>query len=56
MTGIGKNYFINGVEISIDKDYMIKFTWYLAIPEIAQAWLLGLVGDSELGETTFLGR
>ena len=56
VTGIGKNYFINGVEISITKDYLIKFTWFLAVPEIAQAWLLGLVGDSELGETTFLGR
>lgn len=56
VTGLGQNYFINGVEISINKDYLIKFTWYLAVPEIAQAWLLGLAGDSELGETTFLGR
>jgi len=56
VTGLGKNYFINGVEISIDKDYRVKFTWYLAVPEIAQAWLLGVAGDSELGETTFLGR
>lgn len=56
VTGIGKNYFINGIEISIDKNFLIKFTWYLAVPEIAQAWLLGIVGESELGETTFLGR
>ena len=56
VTGISMPYFINGVEISIDKNDLVKFTWYLALPEIAAAWLLGLAGTSELGETTFLGR
>ena len=40
----------------IDKDYVVTFTWHLATPEISAAWLLGQAGDSELGETTFLGR
>ena len=54
VTGIDLDYFINGVEIFIDRNNMIKFTWVLA-PADLPAWILGLVGSSELGETTILG-
>jgi hypothetical protein len=54
-TGVDNDYFINGVEIVIDRHDNVLFTWTLTPANPANFWILGTVGSSELGETTVLG-
>ncbi|KKL19614.1 hypothetical protein LCGC14_2463710, partial [marine sediment metagenome] len=55
MTLVDLDYFINGAEIAIDRDDMIKVTWILTPASLVKYWILGIVGASEMGETTVLG-
>ena len=55
VTGIDLDYFINGIEFSIDKNELLKVSWILTPASLVNYWILGVVGASELGETTILG-
>lgn len=55
VTGLDTDYFINGVSIDITKYGKIQFTWTLAPADLGDFWVLGIVGSSEMGETTLLG-
>jgi len=58
VTGVDEDYFINGVELTIEALDRIEAKWIL-IPSTAEGltvqWLLGTAGYSELGTTTALG-
>lgn len=54
-TGIDADFFIQGVEININKKNLINFKWYLVPAETTRFWILGTVGSSEMGESTILG-
>ena len=54
VTGLNTDYFINSITLEIGANNQIQATWGLA-PGIGSMWLLGTVGLSEVGSTTFLG-
>jgi len=55
-TGHASDYFIIGEQHDLmDGTANYTVTWYLETAEAGQAWVLGEVGFSELGETTWLG-
>ncbi|MHA2062935.1 MAG: phage head spike fiber domain-containing protein [Candidatus Thorarchaeota archaeon] len=55
VTGVDIEYFINGVELSVTEDGLIKFTWILTPAGLVSYWIIGVVGASEMGQTTTLG-
>lgn len=52
--GVERGYFINGVNITIAAGDIVTVSWTLAPGTTTRAWLLGVPGQSELGETTVL--
>ena len=55
LTAIGTDYFVNGVELTIQEKGLIFAKWTATSASEANYWLLGTVGASEIGETTVLG-
>ena len=55
VTGIDLDYFINGIDFSIDENEILKVAWILTPASLVKYWILGIIGSSELGETTVLG-
>ena len=48
------DFFINGVSFDISSGNILRVKWSLAPANPSKAWVLGVVGSSELGETTVL--
>lgn len=55
VTGLNTEYFINGVRLRIYNKSFIDCTWYVTPGSTAQYWIMGTVGFSEIGETTWVG-
>jgi hypothetical protein len=57
VSGISGDYFINGVDFAILPGDIINFSWHVksAAYDTFSFWYLGVVGQSELGQTTFVG-
>lgn len=51
VTGVSGNYYINGVEFSIDPGGFLTFKWYVEQANLASYWVLG---TSQLGISTAL--
>lgn len=56
VTGINSDFFINGIELKVQRGNLITCTWTLAPAGVAQQlWVLGVAGGSGLGLTTMIG-
>lgn len=55
VTGIDLEYFVQGVELTLEPPSQIKCRWTLVPAGTSNFWILGTVGSSEMGETTILG-
>ena len=48
------DFFIQGVSFSLSRGNILRVQWNLKPADQSGAWILGVVGASELGETTTL--
>jgi hypothetical protein len=55
ITGIDKDYFIQGVELKVRERDIFDVSWITTRADTTEFWILGVVGRSELDQTTLLG-
>jgi hypothetical protein len=55
VTGINRDFFINGVEFQISAPDILNVIWIVVAAESQLFWIVGVTGFSEVGQTTFFG-
>lgn len=55
VTGISGDYYIQGIDWSITDRNTFHFSWLVVPTDPFASWLIGLVGSSEIGQTTRVG-
>lgn len=54
-TGIGRDFYIHGVDLVITPKNLVRFRWLVTPNDPFNYWILGVIGATELGQTTTLG-